>query len=209
MAFALVAVGYAALMTTYNLGLKHIVIVDVLAIALGFVLRAVAGAVAVDVSISPWLLVCTLLLALLIGFGKRRYELVSLARPGAHRRNLDVYSERLLDQAVAVTAGGTLLAYAMYTFDSKSAPVDHRFMLTVPIVAYGVRYLYLLYQHGQGGTPRVNAAVGSRHACRGGSLGCRERSAVLSPALERESMAGAHRCNMQRILDTNHSNLAH
>jgi 4-hydroxybenzoate polyprenyltransferase len=154
MEFTLVAVGYAALMTAYNLGLKHIVIVDVLAIALGFVIRAVAGAVAVDVSISPWLPICTLLLALLIGFGKRRYELVSLARPAAHRRNLDVYSESMLDQAVAVTAGGTLLAYAMYTFDSKSAPIDHRFMLTIPIVAYGVfRYLYLLYQHGQGGTP--------------------------------------------------------
>ena len=152
--FVVVAICYAVLMCAYNLGLKHVVIIDVLVIAIGFVLRAVAGAIAVDVSISPWLLVCTLLLALLIGFGKRRHELVALERASEHRRNLESYSERMLDQAVAVTAAGTLLAYAVYTFDSKSAPTDHRFMLTVPIVAYGVfRYLYLLYQQGQGGSP--------------------------------------------------------
>jgi 4-hydroxybenzoate polyprenyltransferase len=152
--FALVATAYAALMCAYNLGLKHLAIIDALAIATGFVLRAVAGAIAVDVTISPWLLVCTLLLALLIAFGKRRYELVALERASEHRRNLEVYSERLLDQVVAVTAAGTLIAYAIYTFDSEAAPVDHRFMVTLPIVIYGVfRYLYLLYHQGQGGAP--------------------------------------------------------
>jgi 4-hydroxybenzoate polyprenyltransferase len=154
LAFAVVAVGYVALMAAYNLGLKQVVILDVLVIAVGFVLRAAGGAVAVDVSISPWLLVCTMLLALLIGFGKRRYEIVALEHAARHRRNLDSYSQGMLDQAVTVTAAGTLIAYAMYTFEGQAAPFDHRLMLTIPIVAYGVfRYLYLLYQQGQGGTP--------------------------------------------------------
>ncbi len=152
----LVFLAYASLMAAYNLGLKEIVIVDVFAIAAGFVLRAVGGAMAVDVSISPWLLVCTMLLALLIGFGKRRHELAALENAAAHRRNLNLYNRPMLDQAVAVTAAGTLIAYAVYTFDSESAQYHHRMMLTVPFVAYGVfRYLYLLYLSDQGGTPET------------------------------------------------------
>ncbi len=147
---------YAGLMAAYNLGLKEIAILDVFAIAAGFVLRAVAGAVVIDVSISPWLLVCTMLLALLIGFGKRRYELVVLDDARGHRRNLSVYNQTMLDQSVAVTAAGTLIAYAVYTFDSDSAQYHHRMMLTIPIVAYGVfRYLFLLYLGGQGGAPEA------------------------------------------------------
>ncbi len=154
--FALAVVAYAVLMAAYNAGLKQLVIVDVLAIALGFVLRAAAGAIAVDVVISPWLLICTLLLALLIGFGKRRFELISLDDAVRHRRNLESYSRALLDQAVAVTAAGTLVAYGIYTFDAESAPRDHRMMLTIPIVAYGVfRYLHLLYRRGGGGAPET------------------------------------------------------
>jgi 4-hydroxybenzoate polyprenyltransferase len=152
----LVFLAYASLMAAYNLGLKEIVILDVFAIAAGFVLRAVGGAIAVDVSISPWLLVCTVLLALLIGFGKRRYELAALDDAAGHRRNLSLYNLPMLDQAVAVTAAGTLIAYAVYTFDSDSAQYHHRMMLTVPIVGYGVfRYLYLLYLGGQGGAPET------------------------------------------------------
>jgi 4-hydroxybenzoate polyprenyltransferase len=152
----LVFVAYAGLMTAYNLGAKEFAILDVFAIAAGFVLRAVAGAIAVDVSISPWLLVCTMLLALLIGFGKRRQELVALENASGHRRNLSVYNQAMLDQSVAVTAAGTLIAYAVYTFDSESAQYHHRMMLTIPIVAYGVfRYLYLLYLGGQGGAPET------------------------------------------------------
>ncbi len=152
----LVMLAYTALMIAYNLGLKLIVIVDVLVIAAGFVLRAVAGAIAVDVSISPWLLICTMLLALLVGFGKRRHELVALDEAGRHRRNLDAYSLPMLDQFVAVTAAGTLIAYAVYTFDSESAQYHQRMMLTIPIVTYGVfRYLYLLYRGGQGGAPET------------------------------------------------------
>jgi 4-hydroxybenzoate polyprenyltransferase len=152
----LVFLAYAGLMAAYNLGVKEIVILDVFAIATGFVLRAVAGAIAVDVSISPWLLVCTMLLALLIGFGKRRQELVALDNARDHRRNLNVYDRPMLDQFVAVTAAGTLIAYAVYTFDSESAQYHHRMMLTIPIVAYGIfRYLFLLYRGGQGGAPET------------------------------------------------------
>jgi 4-hydroxybenzoate polyprenyltransferase len=152
----LVFLAYAGLMAAYNLGVKEIVILDVFAIAAGFVLRAVAGAIAVNVSISPWLLVCTMLLALLIGFGKRRHELVALDNAWEHRRNLNVYDRPMLDQSVAVTAAGTLIAYAVYTFDSDSAQYHHRMMLTIPIVAYGVfRYLFLLYRGAQGGAPET------------------------------------------------------
>jgi len=152
----LVVLAYIGLMAAYNLGLKQIVIIDVFAIAAGFVLRAVGGAVAVDVSISPWLLICTMLLALLVGFGKRRHELVALDNAGRHRRNLDVYSRPMLDQSVAVTAAGTLIAYCVYTFESESAQYHHRMMLTIPLVAYAVfRYLYLLYHEGQGGAPET------------------------------------------------------
>ena len=152
----LVFLAYAGLMAAYNLGLKAIAILDVFVIAAGFVLRAVGGAIAVDVSISPWLLVCTMLLSLLIGFGKRRHELVALEYATGHRRNLSVYNQAMLDQSVAVAAAGTLIAYAVYTFDSESAQYHHPMMLTIPIVAYGVfRYLYLLYLGGQGGAPEA------------------------------------------------------
>jgi len=154
--FLLVALAYALLIAAYNIGLKEIVIVDVFAIAIGFVLRAVGGAVAVSVSISPWLLICTLLLALLVGFGKRRHELMALENAGQHRQNLDTYSLAMLDQSIAVTAAGSLIAYSVYTFDSESAPSDRRMMLTIPLVAYGIfRYLYLLYHRGQGGAPET------------------------------------------------------
>ena len=156
MAFFLVALSYAALMAAYNLGLKHIVILDVFSIAMGFVLRAVGGAVAVNVAISPWLLVCTMLLALLLGFGKRRHELLSLEFAERHRANLETYTEKMLDQAVAVSATGALVAYAVYSFDSESVALDHRMMVTVPIVAFGIfRYLFLVYGRGQGGAPET------------------------------------------------------
>jgi 4-hydroxybenzoate polyprenyltransferase len=152
--FLVAVLAYASLMTAYNLGLKQIVILDVFAIAAGFVIRAAAGAIAVGVTISPWLLVCTMLLALLLSFGKRRHELLTLEQARLHRKNLESYSRAMLDQCVAVTAAGTLIAYAVYTFDAHTALPDQRMMITVPIVAYGIfRYLFLLYQLGQGGAP--------------------------------------------------------
>lgn len=154
--FVLAALAYAALMAAYNLGLKHFVILDVFAIAAGFVIRAAAGAIAVNVVISPWLLICTMLLALLIGFGKRRHELVFIEDASRHRPNLETYTRAMLDQSVAVTAAGTFLAYAVYTFDAESAPPDHRMMLTIPIVGFAIfRYLLLLYRKGEGGAPET------------------------------------------------------
>lgn len=155
-AFLLAVAAYAGLMAAYNIGLKQIVILDVLVIATGFVIRAAAGAIAVDVSVSPWLLLCTLLLAMLIGFGKRRHELLVLEHASRHRRNLDAYSRQMLDQAVAVTAAATLIAYAVYTIEADSGPRDPRMMVTIPLVIYGVfRYLHVLYRRGGGGAPET------------------------------------------------------
>jgi 4-hydroxybenzoate polyprenyltransferase len=154
--FFLAVLAYALLMAGYNLGFKRVVILDVFVIAAGFVIRAAAGALAVDVSISPWLLMCTMLLALLIAFGKRRHEFLSLPEARSHRQNLEHYTLPLLDQCVAITAMGSLLVYGLYTFDAESVPRDHRLMLTIPLVAYGIfRYLFLLYRRGDGGAPEA------------------------------------------------------
>src|SRR5690606_35915120 len=108
--------GYLVLMIAYTKILKHIMIVDVFVIAAGFVLRAAAGAVAIDVPISPWLYVCTILLSLFIGFAKRRHELVLLEEnAGSHRRNLDNYSVAYLDQLISIVASATIIAYSLYT----------------------------------------------------------------------------------------------
>lgn len=148
---------YLVLMLGYTLGLKRFVILDVFVIAAGFVLRAAAGAVAISVPISPWLYICTLLLALFLGFGKRRHELLTLQDAAArHRENLDAYSVSLLDQMIAVTAAATVLAYSVYTFQASTLPANHAMMATIPFVLYAVfRYLYLLYKKQQGGSPEV------------------------------------------------------
>lgn len=156
LSFFLAVLAYVLLMAGYNLWFKRVVILDVFAIAGGFVIRAVAGALAVEVSISPWLLICTMLLALLIAFGKRRHEFLSLPEARDHRRNLEHYTPALLDQCVAITAMGSLLVYGLYTFDAESVPRDHRLMVTIPLVAYGIfRYLFLLYRRGDGGAPEA------------------------------------------------------
>lgn len=156
-AFVLVVVGYVALMVGYSYGLKRLVILDVFAIAAGFVLRAAGGAVAIDVSASPWLFVCTALGALFIGFGKRRNELVTLeASAGAHRANLDDYSLPMLDQIIAIVSASMLVSYAFYSFDASNVPDSHAMMLTIPFVAYGLfRYLFLIYRRGEGGSPEL------------------------------------------------------
>lgn len=155
--FLLISLAYVGLMVAYTFWLKRIVLVDVLTIAAGFVIRAAAGAVAIAVEISPWLLVCTMLLALLLGFGKRRHEVMTLkSRAARHRANLDAYSPRLLDQLIGITAASTVIAYAVYTFDSASVPANHTMMLTIPVVVYAIfRYLYLIYLRRLGGTPEL------------------------------------------------------
>jgi len=155
-AFVGIAVGYIVLMVAYSYGLKRIVILDVFAISAGFVLRAVGGAVAISVPISPWLYVCTMLGALFIGFAKRRNEIATLEHAGLHRANLDSYSLPMLDQIIAIVSSATLMAYSLYTFDAPTVPDNHALMLTIPFVAYALfRYLFLVYKKELGGSPEV------------------------------------------------------
>ncbi len=153
----LVALAYAALLIVYSAGLKHVVIVDALIIAAGFVLRALAGVVVIDAEFSHWLLLCTILLALFLTFGKRRHELLALEGAAVnHRPILFEYSPQFLDQMIAVVAASTLMAYALYTISPETAAKlgTSRLPLTIPFVLYGLfRYLYLLYRHDLGGNP--------------------------------------------------------
>jgi 4-hydroxybenzoate polyprenyltransferase len=155
--FALIAATYVILLVAYTAWLKHIVIVDVLVVALGFVLRAVAGAVAIGVEISGWLLICTVLLALFLALGKRRHEyLVFEADPGRHRPILAEYNPGLLDQMIAVVTASTVTAYSLYTMSPETVAKFHTRWLpaTLPFVLYGIfRYLYLLYRRRLGGNP--------------------------------------------------------
>jgi len=154
--FLLCALAYPALGLAYSLGLKHVVILDVLAVALGFVLRAVAGAFAIGVHFSPWLLVCTILLALFLVLAKRRHELVTLDDAVAHRQILAEYSPYLLDQMIAVVTASCLTAYAFYTLAPETVEKyrTERLALTIPFVIYGIfRYLYLVHRRDQGGSP--------------------------------------------------------
>lgn len=155
--FFLTALAYLLLNLIYSLSLKNVVIVDVLSISLGFVLRAIAGAVVIEVVISPWLLICTLLLALFLALGKRRQELTLLKdKAGYHRRILKRYSSSLLDQMISVVTSSTVIAYCLYTFTSETAQKAKFLMLTMPFVLYGIfRYLYLIYQKGEGGEPET------------------------------------------------------
>ena len=156
-ALALVAAAYALLLVLYSVLFKHIVIIDVLTIAGGFVLRAIAGAVAVGVPFSAWLLVCTTLLALFLGLSKRRHELVLLGDSAVdHRRILHEYSPYLLDQMIAVVTASTLIAYTVYAISAETAVRlgTPRLGLTIPFVLYGIfRYLYLVHQKRGGGSP--------------------------------------------------------
>lgn len=153
----LVIAGYAALMTAYSLILKQIVIIDVFVIGAGFLLRAIAGGAAVHVSISAWLMLCTVLLALFLGFCKRRNEVLTLEhRAGLHRSSLRGYTTQILDQFILLTASSTIMAYSMYSFTAESVPTSHTMMITIPIVAFALfRYLFLVYGRALGGAPEV------------------------------------------------------
>jgi 4-hydroxybenzoate polyprenyltransferase len=155
--FALVALAYVSLNLLYSAWFKHLVILDVMTLAMGFVLRAYGGAVAVQVPVSHWLLLLTLLLALFLGLSKRRAELVSLAAAATgHRRSLAEYSPYLLDQMIGVVTASTLLAYALYTIDAETVAKfgTDRLLWTVPFPLYGIfRYLYLVHQREGGGNP--------------------------------------------------------
>jgi 4-hydroxybenzoate polyprenyltransferase len=152
--FAAVAIGYVILTVAYSLKLKHVVLIDVMALAGCYVLRIIAGAVVIDVRVSGWLLLCATFGALLVGLAKRRNELMTLNNAGNHRAILDEYTGPLLDQLIGVITACTLVAYVQYTFFSPTAQKHSLIYLTIPCVLYGVfRFLYLIHRHGKGGDP--------------------------------------------------------
>jgi len=152
--FGLITLVYFLVINLYTFLLKDIVIIDVLTIALGFVLRAIAGVVIINVYISPWLIICTVLLALFLALGKRRHEISLLqGKADHHRKVLQEYSIPLLDQMITTVTTGTVIAYSLYTFNSNKGVY---LMFTIPFVIYGIfRYLYLIHQHDRGGSPEA------------------------------------------------------
>lgn len=153
--FGVIAVAYLAKNVLYSFYLKNLVIIDVFTIAAGFVFRAMAGAFAVEVAISPWLYVVTILLALFLAISKRRHELLLLEDGrGDHRRVLEEYSAPMLDEMLSVVMASTVIAYSLYTFTANNLPENHAMMLTIPFALYGLfRYLYLVHQKDEGGAP--------------------------------------------------------
>jgi 4-hydroxybenzoate polyprenyltransferase len=155
--FGLFALAYFLLNLAYTYWLKHIAIVDVMSVAIGFVIRAVAGAEAIAVMISPWLLICTIFLALFIALAKRRHELLVLeAGAGDHRASLAQYSPYLLDQMIAVVTASTVISYVLYTVwpDTVAKFGTTNLVYTTPFVIFGIfRYLYLVHQREEGGAP--------------------------------------------------------
>lgn len=154
--FGIILTTYLLMQIAYSFRLKHVVIIDVMIIAAGFLLRVAAGVPLVDAErFSPWLYVCMSLGALLIGFGKRRHELVLLKEnANAHRQSLQDYNLTLLDHAISIMTASTLLAYALYTFSAPNLPENHAMMLTLPFVLYAIfRYLYLIHVKEMGGAP--------------------------------------------------------
>ena len=150
-----IVIGYIGLQVAYTTVLKFEVILDVMTIAAGFVLRALAGAYAVDVPTSPWLYVVTALGALFLAITKRRAEVTLLAEGAtSHRAVLQHYTPAFLDQMTGMVTASTVIAYALYTFTADSLPENHLMMLTIPFVAYGVfRYLFLSLTRNEGGSP--------------------------------------------------------
>jgi 4-hydroxybenzoate polyprenyltransferase len=156
-AFGAVGLAYVVMNIAYSFWLKEMVILDVMIIAFGFVLRALAGALAIQVEISPWLILCTILLSLFLAFCKRRRELELLADGAtAHRPALREYSVGFLDQMISITTASTVVCYSFYTISpevEEKLGTSHLFV-TIPFVLYGIfRYLYLVHQRGEGGNP--------------------------------------------------------
>jgi 4-hydroxybenzoate polyprenyltransferase len=152
LAFGLVLLLYFCLNVMYSFRLKHVVIIDLLVIAAGFVLRAVGGGLVIGVPLTPWFIICTLLLALFLAIGKRRHELYLLqSDKGAHRKVLEHYSLDLLNQMNAIVTTATIMSYALFTFNSGHTI---HLMWTLIFVLYGIfRYLYLIHIEGKGGKP--------------------------------------------------------
>lgn len=154
--FGVIVTAYLGLQIAYSFFLKNVVIVDVLTIAAGFVLRVAAGVPLVAAErFSPWLYVFTVLLALFLGLGKRRQELVLLKGKAVNTRSiLNQYNIQFLDSMMSVVTTGTVITYAFYTFSAPNLPANHLMMLTIPFIIYGIfRYLYVIHVQGNGGAP--------------------------------------------------------
>ncbi len=151
-AFLAVALLYLTTTLSYSVYFKNYVILDVMFISAGFLWRAAAGAVAIDVTISPWLLTCTAFFSLFLGFNKRRGELLLLAKEaGGHRKNLAEYSEALVIEFQAITTSGAIISYALYTVLASPTPW---LLVTLPHVLYGIfRYIYLVSVRAESGAP--------------------------------------------------------
>jgi len=150
---------YVVLQVSYSFWLKHVVILDVFLIAAGFFIRVIAGGLVIEVQISPWLIICTILLALFLALSKRRHELVLLNESAEiHRPILKEYNPHLLDQMIAVVTASTVISYCLYTISSETIEKfgTKNLIFTVPFVLYGIfRYLYLVHQKKEGGSPEV------------------------------------------------------
>jgi 4-hydroxybenzoate polyprenyltransferase len=153
--FACVLAGYLVMQFGYVFVFKEVVLLDVFILAIGFVMRAASGAIAIGVRISPWLYTVTLLGALFLGLCKRRSEIVLLeGDAGSHRKILASYTPQLLDSLISIVASATVMAYSLYTFTSPRQPSNDLMMLTIPFVIFGLfRYLYLAHTHNAGGSP--------------------------------------------------------
>jgi 4-hydroxybenzoate polyprenyltransferase len=154
--FFLTILVYLLMNLAYSTWLKHIPLVDVLVLASFYVLRVASGVSLIHVErFSPWLYIVTTLLALYIGFGKRRSELSLLAGDAnSHRRVLDGYTIPFLDQLITIVSSTTIITYSLYTFTAENLPTNHSMMLTIPFVLYGIfRYLYLIQVKEEGGAP--------------------------------------------------------
>ena len=153
----IISLVYLVLMLAYTFFLQHIVIIDIMTIAFGFVLRIAVGASITQVEVSPWLLVCTILLALFLALGKRRHESILFQEmPETSRETLREYNPRLLDQMISVATASTLIAYILYTISQETVDKFHtrNLLFTIPFVIYGIfRYLYLIHRHHLGGSP--------------------------------------------------------
>jgi 4-hydroxybenzoate polyprenyltransferase len=157
--FGVLLAGYWTMMIFYTFRLKHVVIVDILIISSGFIIRAISGAVVLDVMISRWLIACTIFLSLFLILAKRRNEIIELGSEAAsHRAILQEYGVNFLDQMIAVVTACTIFSYVLYTVDPETIAKfhTHGLIFTVPFVIYGIfRYLYLVYQRNLGGRPEV------------------------------------------------------
>jgi 4-hydroxybenzoate polyprenyltransferase len=157
--FFIVLLVYLILQIAYSGWLKHIVIIDVFLIAAGYFLRVIAGGLAIEVQLSPWLFICTILLALFLALSKRRHELVLLDKKAEiHRPILKEYTPQLLDQMIAVVTASTVISYCLYTVSSETVAKfgTINLVFTVPFVLYGIfRYLYLVHQKDEGGSPEA------------------------------------------------------